>query len=488
MTSKERLHELVDALPPSQHDPALQMLDGLLVGRSQFDGAPGLDQRRALNTSFEDRFRDAINSYHQNTRFKDPFVQWFQEAIAEPHKNDVTLRVLLILIDARFDQLTPAESALKNTKAIYKAGILMRESLSAREVPTLKAPRFKQPERWREGFLSALPKLKSLALKIVERGEWLAAELLSVIKQAQVEGMGEKTRRLALRWIHDLVPEVSVDMSSASVPVDRLLYRVVARLGVLDDPKRQRYAGAGSPADLAIQEFARRISEENPCVIDEPCWMMAREYCRKVSPKCEYGCIFRSFCPKNLRDRDPVEIGYHPAKQLPVINTPVAESVQLKGALTQHTAGLIIVSCVKTKIWDTNANAPHRVPAGRAYAGALFEKSRAYARKFGKRWCVFSAKYGFVLPEEEIENYNATFKLKSPDLVDLQTLRTQVGEKELHLCRGVTILGGREYVRLATAAFSSYGVPVSDPTYGLKFGPRLQWLNNRLRSRDRGRP
>ena len=364
-TPKDRLHELVEALPPSKCAAALQMIESLLVDQSRSDGASAQEQASPFGL-FESRFRDAVNSYHQHTPFKDPFVQWFYDSIALPHKSEVALRVLLILIDARFDQLTPAEIALENTKAIYKAGIAMRESVSPREVPALKAPQFKQPEKWRLAFVAAFPKLRALALTIVDRREWTAAELLSEIKQAQIQGMGEKTRRLALRWIHDLIPEVSIDMSSASVPVDRLLYRVAARLGVLD-PESQSYTGAGSPADVAVQAFARRISPENPCIIDEPCWMMARQYCRAVSPECERGCIFHRMCSKTFCDRDPVEIGYHPIKQPRVAQEHPADSAPLEGVPRQESAGLIIVSCVKTKIWDSVPSAPRHVPAQRAF-------------------------------------------------------------------------------------------------------------------------
>ena len=71
---------------------------------------------------------------------------------------------------------------------------------------------------------------------------------------------------------------------------------------------------------------------------------------------------------------------------------------------------LVIVSCVKNKIWDVDPSAPARSPAGTAYVSSYFIKNRAYARTFGEGWCILSAKFGLVLPGEEIENYNITFK------------------------------------------------------------------------------
>lgn len=46
--------------------------------------------------------------------------------------------------------------------------------------------------------------------------------------------MGVKTTRLAIRWLHELIPELKIDMSDSEVPVDRNLYRVAARLGLID--------------------------------------------------------------------------------------------------------------------------------------------------------------------------------------------------------------------------------------------------------------
>jgi|HubBroStandDraft_1064217.scaffolds.fasta_scaffold04131_5 hypothetical protein len=73
--------------------------------------------------------------------------------------------------------------------------------------------------------------------------------------------------RLALRWIHELVPDIAVDMRDARVPVDLLVYRVTSRLGIID-PRVDTYAGSGSQADLAIQAFARRCFPQNPTLAD----------------------------------------------------------------------------------------------------------------------------------------------------------------------------------------------------------------------------
>jgi endonuclease III len=56
---------------------------------------------------------------------------------------------------------------------------------------------------------------------------------------------------------------VTIDMSNSKVPVDTLLYRVAARLGIID-PESDTYSGANSPADKMIQQFARRTFPKYP--------------------------------------------------------------------------------------------------------------------------------------------------------------------------------------------------------------------------------
>src|SRR5680860_1607691 len=73
---------------------------------------------------------------------------------------------------------------------------------------------------------------------------------------------------------------------------------------------------------------------------------------------------------------------------------------------------LVIVPCGKRKIWDHD---PTHGPAKAedAYTGTLFRLNREYAEKYGDRWLILSAKYGFVPPEFEIpESYDVAFNKK----------------------------------------------------------------------------
>jgi hypothetical protein len=55
---------------------------------------------------------------------------------------------------------------------------------------------------------------------------------------------------------------------------------------------------------------------------------------------------------------------------------PTSERLERESSL------LVIVSCVKRKIWDVDPSAAKRSQAGNAYLGAYFNKNRAYARRF----------------------------------------------------------------------------------------------------------
>jgi hypothetical protein len=216
---------------------------------------------------------------------------------------------LLVLVHARFDQRTRAENALANTQAVYDSHALSGDEVTVEQIPPLKAPRRVTPEDWRRRLWAALPGLKRLAKEIASQGQWTAGKLTNRISGARIPDLGTKTTRLAVRFIHELVPGVSVDMNDALVPVDTLVYRVACRLGVVD-PESQRYTGAGSPGDGAIQVFARKVSPENPALIDEPLWATGRSCCRPTSPRCSEGCILDGFCPKLWRDADPASIGF----------------------------------------------------------------------------------------------------------------------------------------------------------------------------------
>ncbi len=135
---------------------------------------------------------------------------------------------------------------------------------------------------------------------------------------------------------------------------------------------------------------------------------------------------------------------------------------------------LIIVPCGLSKIWDKNPNAGPTF-AKDAYKGSPFKLNRQYAERFGTKWIILSAKYGFILPDYEIPGpYEVTFNRKSSNPVSREVLCTQVKDQGLELFPIIVGLGGKEY-RLAIAdAFQGLSVELNFPFAGLPIGKAMQ--------------
>jgi hypothetical protein len=112
-----------------------------------------------------------------------------------------------------------------------------------------------------------------------------------------------------------LIPkEVDIDGSTIPISIGEALYRVGARLGVLD-PHFDTVQGKSSIGDLKIQAFARMAFPRFPWKIEEPMtWVgIGTEdggagYCLPTEPHCQ-GCLFETFCPKLYSDFNPSEKG-----------------------------------------------------------------------------------------------------------------------------------------------------------------------------------
>lgn len=135
---------------------------------------------------------------------------------------------------------------------------------------------------------------------------------------------------------------------------------------------------------------------------------------------------------------------------------------------------LIIVPCGKRKIWDRDpAHGPAK--ASDAYTGTLFRLNRAYAEKFGDRWLVLSAKYGFIEPDSIIPGpYDVSFKKKQSDPIVIESLHVQVAQLDLHEISTVVGLGGAEYRERVRLVFGNQVASLEYPFEGLKLGYMLQ--------------
>lgn len=265
-----------------------------------------------IDLQWKDSLREIILEYNKH-RTSDPFMIWFRQKDREKAFANDFERILIILIDARFDQQTTADKALENTKIVFKAGVLKRR-LNRSEIPLLIPRQRTTAEKWTDLFYIAIPRLYRLAKEIAKKRVWKAQELFGVMQSPQfkVPYLGVKTSRLAVRWLYELVPNLKIDMRDFKVPVDRLVYRVASRLGIID-PRVDKYYGEESPADRKIQTFAKAIFPDDPWFLDEPLWSTGRQatkggHCYPTHPRHE-GCIFETICPKKFNDFDPSKIG-----------------------------------------------------------------------------------------------------------------------------------------------------------------------------------
>ena len=139
---------------------------------------------------------------------------------------------------------------------------------------------------------------------------------------------------------------------------------------------------------------------------------------------------------------------------------------------------LVVVSCGARKIWSVNPNAGP-TKAKDVYISGYFRWNRRYAERFGDRWVILSAKYGFIDPDFVIpEDYNVTFNDPSTKPISIGELRRQVKEKELYKFDKVVVLGGTTYCYIVSAAFQGYGVEVIKPLAGLPLGKAMSMVKN----------
>jgi len=146
---------------------------------------------------------------------------------------------------------------------------------------------------------------------------------------------------------------------------------------------------------------------------------------------------------------------------------------------------LCVATCGAKKIWDVNPNAPRYVMAKEAYVGPLSKKTIEYAQTFHPQsYVILSAKYGFLLPEDKIENYNAACN-KNP-IVTPAELRRQAAEKvvngvKLEEYDRVVVIGSSCYCNWVKEVFGEEKVEC--PIAGLPIGKMMQRIKSSIESR-----
>ncbi len=240
-------------------------------------------------------FRNAIEMYYQKHR--DIFSIWFEAYQKDGGFAHPLHSILTILVHARFNQGNLSEKALENTQRVIR--FITQSNLRLEEIPPLEGTPFFSGEDWRDLFHKAFPKLQQTANRI-SKEKWNAIDLERLI--GVVPHMSDKNSRMAIRWMHELIPDIiQIDFSNIPVNIGDNLYRVASRLGVVN-PNSDYYQGRNSIGDLKIQSFAKTIFPRYPIKIEEPMtWVGRKEeeggYCLPTQPRCE-GCHFEPFCPR----------------------------------------------------------------------------------------------------------------------------------------------------------------------------------------------
>ncbi len=147
---------------------------------------------------------------------------------------------------------------------------------------------------------------------------------------------------------------------------------------------------------------------------------------------------------------------------------------------------LCIVPCGKKKIWDVQPDAGP-TEARSVYVGSLVRKGIKYAEMYyPSSWCILSAKYGFVCPDELIPGpYNVTFNDPKTGPVTLAMLVEQAEAKNLVSYDEIVVVGGTRYEAMAHLVFEK---EIINPLAGCKgIGFMLQRLDLMMKSREPSR-
>ncbi len=143
---------------------------------------------------------------------------------------------------------------------------------------------------------------------------------------------------------------------------------------------------------------------------------------------------------------------------------------------------LCITPCGKRKIWDKDPIAGP-TKAKDVYTGPFTRKCQEYAKKFyPNSWCILSAKYGFVYPDEIVLGpYNVTFNKRSSKPISVHELIEQATQKRMYRYHEIIVLGGKEYVRRVSQVFPNK--ELSFPISGLRsMFEMIGKLNNAINS------
>lgn len=134
-------------------------------------------------------------------------------------------------------------------------------------------------------------------------------------------------------------------------------------------------------------------------------------------------------------------------------------------------ASVIVIGCGSAKRAEP-------APARELYIGSLFVACRRYAEASGRPWAILSAAHGLVMPDSELDPYDARLVLRGPALENwamsaARGARLRLGARE------VECLAGATYAEPFARMLETLGIGCSMPLAGKGVGQRLAWLKQR---------
>ncbi len=277
----------------------------LPTGISESPREAEVEEKVVPSLSWIENFRDAVEAFYQSS--PDPFSIWIEGRRKEGEFKNSLHVLLTILVHSRFNQGSHSANAFENTQRVFR--LIAQPNLTLDEIPSLDGTPFMSGEVWRDLFHRALTKVRQIGIAILEKNKWNAFDLERLIQV--IPHMGSQNSRMAIHWINELIPDVvEVDFSNAPILIGEGLYRVAARLGIVD-PHLDDCQDRNSTGGIKIQSFATTAFPNNPLKVGKPMvWMGSGEegggHCFPVQPWCQ-GCLFETFCPKLYVHFDPSE-------------------------------------------------------------------------------------------------------------------------------------------------------------------------------------
>jgi hypothetical protein len=303
----EEASQLLRKISRLDEDPRDGVREPESARASDHRQAPKVEQATLPAFAWMEDFKQSVEAYYHT--YPDQLTGWMDTCREKNGSSDRFHSLLTILVHSRFDQTTEPQKALENTKRVFQ--LLSKRNLRPEAIPALEGTRPFPADQWRVLFHRALPRIQEIAKDILSKGQWHAPDLERLIQV--IPHMSARASRRAARRIHDMgIEGINIDFSRTSLLIENSIYRVAARLGVVD-PQFDPYEGPNSMGDLKIQSFAKAAFPSDPPKVEEPMiWLgdgtEEGRNCTPTHPRCD-GCLFATFCPRRCSNVDPSEKG-----------------------------------------------------------------------------------------------------------------------------------------------------------------------------------